>query len=100
MVAESLRMVLAQSLLPRADGRGRVGCFELLLCIPAVSNLVKENKLNQISGVMQTQAGLGMRTHDMALRQLLDARLITAEEAYLRAVRKENFVSEVEEPRG
>lgn len=91
MVADSIKMVLAQTLIPRADSSGRVGCFEVLLGTQAVSNLIKENKVAQIPGILQTGRSLGMCTFDMSLMDLLKARLITAEEAYLRAMNKEPF---------
>ncbi len=91
MVSDSLKMVVAQTLIPDATGTGRVGCFELLVCTPAVSNLIRENKVNQIPSLLQTGRAQGMRTFDSALLELVQSGRIAAEEAYMRAVNKEAF---------
>jgi len=91
MLSDSLRMVIAQSLVKRVDGAGRVGVFELLLCTQPVSALIRENKLNQVLGVMQTGKENGMRTFDMALLDLVASHAITGEEGYSRAQSKDAF---------
>ncbi len=91
MVSDSLRMVIAQSLVPAKEGTGRVGCFEILVCTPAVANLIRENKMAQIPGLLQTGQAQGMRTLDSALMDLVQAGRIAPEEAYMRAVNKDLF---------
>jgi twitching motility protein PilT len=91
MISDSLRMVVAQSLVRRASGKGRVGAFELLVNTQAVSGLIRENKFNQIAAVMQTGKAEGMKTMDASLLELLQAREITAEDAYARALNKDAF---------
>jgi twitching motility protein PilT len=91
MISDSLRMVVAQALVRRASGKGRVGVFELLVGTQAVAGLIRENKFNQIAAVMQTGKSEGMRTMDASLMELLQAREITPEDAFGRALNKEMF---------
>lgn len=67
-LAGSLKAVLAQKLLPAAGG-GRIGLFEVLVVTPAVASLIREAKLHQIAGVLQTGAQAGMQTFEQSLRQ-------------------------------
>lgn len=85
-LAGCLLAVAAQQLIPRADGRGRVAAFELLLCTPAAANLIREGKLHQLGTILETGSGLGMVTMRQSLKHLRDSGLITEEE-YLRRVR-------------
>lgn len=96
MLADSLKMVLAQHLIPKKDGPGRVGCFEVLVCTPAVGNLIRDNKINQLPGIMQTGKAAGMKTMDSALFELMSTRAISSKEAYVRAVNKEPFQHHVQ----
>ena len=80
-LASVLLGVIAQRLLPRADGRGRVAAFEVMVNTPAVANLIRSEKVHQIRSVMQTGKAMGMQTMEMSLRELLAQGLITAEAA-------------------
>ncbi len=91
MLADALRLVIAQTLVRRRRGPGRIGAFELLVCTPAISALIRENKLAQVAAQMQIARADGMRTMDNALMDLLQAGEITPEDAYARAVNKETF---------
>jgi twitching motility protein PilT len=73
--------VMAQRLLPTADGSGRVAAIEVLVNTPAVANLIRSEKVHQIRSTMQTGKAQGMQTMDMALRELLHQRLITVDSA-------------------
>ncbi|MDF3172281.1 twitching motility protein PilT, partial [Pseudomonas sp. ER28] len=75
MLAESLRLVVAQLLVKRVEG-GRVAAREVLVATPAVRNLVREGRLAQLSSVMQGGAAEGMRTMEGALRRLRERGLI------------------------
>ncbi|MCE5975653.1 type IV pilus twitching motility protein PilT [Pseudomonas sp. JR33AA] len=75
MLAESLRLVVAQVLVRRVGG-GRVAAREVLVATPAVRNLVREGRLAQLSSVMQGGAADGMRTMEGALRRLREKGLI------------------------
>ncbi len=85
MVSESLRGILSQQLLPKADGTGRIMALELLVNTPAVSNCIREGKTYMLPGVMQTGKNVGMITMDESLRNLYVKGLITQEEALYRA---------------
>jgi len=80
-LASVLLGVIAQRLLPRADGRGRVAAFEVMVNTPAVANLIRSEKVHQIRSVMQTGRSMGMQTMEMSLRELLSQGLITPEAA-------------------
>jgi twitching motility protein PilT len=73
--------VMAQRLLPTMDGSGRVAAIEVLVNTPAVANLIRSEKVHQIRSVMQTGKAQGMQTMEMALRELLQQRIITVDTA-------------------
>jgi twitching motility protein PilT len=73
--------VLSQRLLRRADGRGRVGAFEVMVGTAAVRNLIRENKLHQLGSIMETAQRDGMITMDRALVDLAKRGAISADEA-------------------
>jgi twitching motility protein PilT len=73
--------VLAQRLLPTADGHGRVAVMETLVNTPAVASLIRSDKVHQIRSVMQTGRAQGMQTFDLALRELVQQQVITTEAA-------------------
>jgi len=76
-----LEGVLAQVLLRRASGRGRVAAVEIMLGTDAVRNIIREGKIEQMPTYMQTGSQFGMQTMDQALQTLVRSRLVTAEEA-------------------
>src|SRR6266851_2513044 len=77
-----LEGIVCQSLLPRADGKGRVVSLEILVPTPAIRNLIRDDKVHQIYGVMQAgQEKLGMQTANQSLASLYMKRLITLESA-------------------
>jgi twitching motility protein PilT len=81
MLSGSLQGVVAQKLLPRADGAGRVGCYEILVGTNAVRNLIRENQVPQLFSMMQTGSRYGMVTMDDAIDDLLESRIISSETA-------------------
>jgi twitching motility protein PilT len=92
MLADSLKGVISQTLCKKAGG-GRVAAREVLLQIPAVSNLIREGKTFQIPSIMQTSKRLGMVTLNDALMELVDAKQVEAKEAYMKAMDKTSFVN-------
>src|SRR6266513_141108 len=88
MVSESLRGVISQQLIPRADGKGRVLALEILTNTPAVANVIREAKTFMLPGIIQTGKKQGMRLMDDALVDLCSRGLISAEEACARAEQK------------
>ncbi|MFZ5625791.1 MAG: type IV pilus twitching motility protein PilT [Bacillota bacterium] len=91
-LAATLQGVIAQQLVPTADGRGRVAAVEVLIVNSAVRNLIREQKTHQIYSIMQTNARLGMQTMDFSLRELYYQGKITLEEAIKRALDPDNFL--------
>ena len=85
MVSESLRGVISQQLVPRADGQGRVMALEILVNTPAVSNSIREGKTFMLPGIMQTGKSVGMISMDDSLKNLYAEGYITRDEAYSRA---------------
>lgn len=92
MLSDSLRGVIAQTLCKKIGG-GRVAAREILLSIPAVSNLIREGKTFQIPSIMQTNRKTGMVTMNDALMELVDAKLVEPKEAYMKAVEKVGFTA-------
>jgi len=84
-LANALAVIMSQQLLPRADGKGRVAAFEIMINIPAIRNLIREGKLFQIHSTMMTNAKLGMKTMDQDLRDLYFQGIITLETALAHA---------------
>ncbi len=80
-LAASLRAVVAQRLLKRADDKGRIAAVEILLESNAVSSLIREKKMHQIPSVMQTSRRDGMQLMDFALQDLVTRGIVTHEEA-------------------
>lgn len=81
MLAESLRAVISQTLISRANGSGRIPALEIMICTPAIKNLIRENKSAQIYSAIQTGAKYGMQTLDQYLEQLLKQNIITTQVA-------------------
>lgn len=71
--------VIAQQLLPTADGKGRTAAREIMINTPAVSNLIRENKIAQLKTVIQTSSDDGMITMDQSLEKLIKEGQITEE---------------------
>jgi twitching motility protein PilT len=97
MVSESLRGIICQQLVPRADGKGRVLALEILVVTPAISNLIRENQIFKIVSQMQIGTNLGMQLLDDHLMSLLDTGFITPQEAYERSTDKKRFVPKLRE---
>jgi twitching motility protein PilT len=81
MLAESLSGIVSQQLVKRAEGRGRVAAYELLVRTTSISGMIREKKSHQIGTAIQTGRKQGMQLLDNHLRELVDAGLITAWEA-------------------
>ena len=71
MLSESIEGIVAQTLLPAKDGKGRVAALEVLVGVPALRNLIREDKTAQILSVIQTGAQHGMISLDQHLRELV-----------------------------
>jgi twitching motility protein PilT len=91
MLSTSLRGVISQQLIPRAGKPGRVAAHEILVNTPAVANLIRQGKLDQLENAMQSGAAHGMRLMDSAIQELLDKGIINGKEAYKKAINKAKF---------
>ncbi|HEX8782821.1 MAG TPA: type IV pilus twitching motility protein PilT, partial [Steroidobacteraceae bacterium] len=91
MLSTSLRGVISQQLLQRADRAGRVVALEILVNTPAAANLIRQGKLDQLENTMQAGGAFGMRTMDSAIEQLFNSKQITGKEAYKKAINKSKF---------
>ena len=91
MLSTSLRGVISQQLLQRADKQGRVVALEILVNTPAAANLIRQGKLDQLENTMQAGGAFGMRTMDSAIEQLFNSKQITGKEAYKKAINKSRF---------
>ena len=84
MLSESLRAVISQTLLKRIGG-GRVAAHEIMLGIPAVRNLIREDKVAQLYSIIQTGMTHGMQTMDQSLKQLVNRGVVAALDARAKA---------------
>ena len=90
MLSESLRAVISQSLLKKVGG-GRVAAHEIMVGIPAIRNLIREDKVAQMYSSIQTGAAVGMQTLDQCLQDLVKRGLITRTQASSYAKDKKLF---------
>lgn len=90
-LAESLKFIIAQRLIPAVGTRRRVACFEVLKGTLSVAAMIRDEKTQQIPSAMQMGKGKGMQTFDDALAKLLRLEQISPEEAYLHAESKTAF---------
>jgi twitching motility protein PilT len=91
MLSTSLRGVVSQQLIPTVDKQGRVAALEILINTPAVANLIRQGKMDQLENAMQSGSASGMRLMDSAIQSLLDARQISGQEAFKKAINKSRF---------
>lgn len=90
-LAESLRAIVAQTLLRTANGKGRAAAVEILISTSAVRNLIREGKTFQLPSVIQTSVKEGMQTLEQSLSDLVVAGRVTQEEAQSKAPDREAF---------
>jgi len=81
MLADSLLAVISQALLKKADGSGRIAAYEIMVVNNAISNLIREGKVFQIEGVIQTSKKDGMMLMDQSLLPLVTSGQVHIEEA-------------------
>ncbi len=91
MLSESLRAVISQTLMKKVGG-GRVAAHEIMIGMPAIRNLIRENKIAQMYSAIQTGQQYGMQTLDQNLKQLLEKGAVTKQEARSKAANKDNFM--------
>jgi len=81
MVADALRGIISQQLVPTSDGKGRVVSLEVLVVTPAISNLIRNNEIVRMQDVIQTSRDRGMFTLDDHLALLVKRGVIEREVA-------------------
>ena len=91
MLSTSLRGVISQQLVPRKGEPGLVAALEILVNTPAVANLIRQGKLDQLENAMQGGGRIGMRTMDSAPKDLMDHGRISGKTAYEAALEKRKF---------
>lgn len=79
-LASVLQAVVSQRLFPSISGTGRVAAFEILLNVPAVKNLIRNEKIHQIHSVMQSSKSIGMQTMESELERLAKEKLVSSEQ--------------------
>jgi len=90
MLSESLRAVIAQTLLKKTGG-GRIAAHEIMIGTPAIRNLIREDKVAQMYSAIQTGQSVGMQTLDQNLQELVQRGLINRLDAKSKAMNKELF---------
>ena len=90
MLSESLRAVISQTLVKKVGG-GRVAAHEIMIGVPAIRNLIREDKIAQMYSAIQTGMSHGMQTMDQCLMNLVNRGLITRQDAAAKAADKNQF---------
>src|SRR5690242_15023050 len=90
MLSESLRAVISQTLMKKVGG-GRIAAHEIMVGIPAIRNLIREDKVAQMYSSIQTGQQYGMQTLDQNLQDLVKRGLVARQEALTYAKNKETF---------
>ncbi|MDG4476536.1 type IV pilus twitching motility protein PilT [Thiovibrio frasassiensis] len=97
-LADALKAVVSQTLFKRVDIKGRCAALEILICTPAVRNLIREGKTYQIPSAMQTGKKFGMQTLDDAIMELIKKGWISGDDAYINCIDKSKFVQFLKKP--
>lgn len=91
MLADSLAGIVAQQLLKRADNNGRLAVHEILIATTAVASTIRESKTMMIPSLIQAGAQVGMQSMDAGLERLVREKVVTARDAFEKALDKESF---------
>ena len=91
MISTSLRGVISQQLLPTIHRPGRAAALEIMINTPAVANLIRQGKLDQLETAIQAGGSIGMKSMDVALMDLVEKGWVSGKEAYLQANNKHKF---------
>jgi twitching motility protein PilT len=90
-LAASLRGIVAQLLLKKADGKGRVAVNEILISNSAVSSIIREGAAEKLTDVLISGKAEGMQFMDDAIQKLYDDGTVNAQEAYMKGIDKTRF---------
>jgi twitching motility protein PilT len=91
-LAGTILGIIAQTLLPTLDEKGRVPAIEVMIANPAIRNLIREGKVHQIPSTIQTSKKDGMQSLDQSLKDLVMEDKISREEAIKKAIDKKAFM--------
>jgi len=91
-LADALKAVVSQTLFKRVDIKGRVAALEILICTPAVRNLIRDAKTYQIPSTMQTGKKYGMQILDDAIMEVLQKGMVSPDAAYTNSIDKTKFL--------
>src|SRR5262249_5157423 len=91
MLSESLQAVVAQLLLKKKDGKGRVAALEILMRKEGLGNMIREGTISKILSLIETGRADGMQLMDAALMQLFKDGIIDGNAAYMKAANKSAF---------
>lgn len=91
MISESLRAIVAQQLVRRKDGKGRVAAVEVLLGGPGMANIIRGGNASKILSYIESHRGVGMQTMDESLQDLVTGGKISAADAYMKCSDKTRF---------
>ncbi|WP_026906460.1 type IV pilus twitching motility protein PilT [Paucisalibacillus globulus] len=80
-LASVLAGIISQRLLPKADGSGRVAATEILVNLPSVANLIRNEKVDQVNNIIQTSRAAGMHTLETSVKSLLEQGIINPDDA-------------------
>jgi twitching motility protein PilT len=95
MLAESLRMIVSQQLVPNSEGSGRILAAEVLLNTHAAASMIRAANSHKLSSVIQAGGKVGMQSLDSVLKELVRKESITVDEAYEHAVDRSQFESQM-----
>jgi twitching motility protein PilT len=90
-LSASLRGIVAQLLLKKSDGKGRIAVNEILISNSAVASIIREGAAEKLTDVLISGKSEGMQFMDDAIQRLLDDGTVTAQEAYMKAIDKQRF---------
>jgi len=93
----NLLCIIAQNLLKRADGNGRVAAYEILMTTPSVRNLIREAKTHQLASILQTSQQHGMISFDACLANFVKRNIVAIKEAESKALNPDTFHKEMEQ---
>jgi len=96
MLSASLRGIVAQLLMKKADGKGRVAVNEILISNNAVASIIREGAVEKLTDVLISGKAEGMQFMDDAINSLLQQGVINGQEAYMKAIDKQRFASYLE----
>jgi twitching motility protein PilT len=97
-LADGIRAVISQTLFKRKDRKGRVAALEIMIANPAVRNLIREGKTFQIPSMIAVGKKYGMQSLDDSIMELMNKKIVSPEDAYLKAVEKSKFVPFMKNP--